>query len=98
MTSPHLIEGFEWDDGNSLKSEDKHGVTRVEAEQVFITERLLVIGDERHSVAERRYHAFGQTEAGRWLHVSFTMRGSRVRVISARDMNRKERKRYEQQA
>jgi uncharacterized DUF497 family protein len=94
-----VIEGFEWDEGNAVKSEQRHGVSPAEAEQVFLTDRLLVVPDERHSVRETRYHAFGRTGAERWLHVTFTVRrnGTRIRVISARAMNRKERLRYEQE-
>jgi uncharacterized protein len=96
MISLDDVEGFEWDSGNSLKSETKHGVTRAEVEQVFLADRLLVVRDERHSGSESRYHALGRSDAGHWLHVSFTLRGRRLRVISARAMNRKERKRYDE--
>ena len=93
------IEGFEWDDGNSRKSADKHGVTQAEAEQVFFNEPLLVTADARHSASESRFHALGRTDAGRLLHVTFTVRqqGTRLRVISARAMHRKERGRYEEE-
>jgi uncharacterized DUF497 family protein len=90
------VEGFDWDAGNSRKSADKHGVTQAEAEQVFFCETLLVLADDRHSLAELRYHALGHTDDGRHLHVSFTLRGEGrlIRVISARDMHRKEKLRY----
>jgi uncharacterized DUF497 family protein len=89
------VEGFEWDDGNARKSSDKHGVSQVEAEQVFFNEPLLVVEDRRHG-GQMRFHALGQTDEGRSLHVTFTLRGgaTRIRVISARDMSRKERARY----
>jgi uncharacterized DUF497 family protein len=92
------VDGFEWDDGNGRKSQAKHGVSQPEAEQVFFNRPLFVSEDERHSRDERRFHALGQTDAARRLHVSFTLRqdGKRLRVISARDMNRKERAFYEQ--
>jgi len=92
-------EGFEWDAGNSRKSADKHGVGQGEAEQVFFNAPLLVLSDERHSILEPRYHALGRTDAGRRLMISFTLRdtGRRIRVISARDMHRKERVRYAQE-
>jgi uncharacterized DUF497 family protein len=94
------VEGFEWDEGNSRKSEDKHGVTQAEAEQVFFNDPLLVVEDERHSTTEQRFHALGRTDRGRQLHVTFALRqnGTRLRVISARDMHRKERIRYGQEA
>ena len=88
------IEGFDWDEGNSRKSADKHGVGPAEAEQVFFNEPLLVVEDARHSVNEPRFHALGRTDDGRLLHISFTLRGRLVRVISARATHRRERYRY----
>ena len=93
------IEGFEWDAGNRGKN-GKHGVTDGEAEQVFFGEPLLVLEDSRHSGTERRFHALGQTLVGRRIHVTFTLRDDnrRIRVISARDMHRKERAAYDTKA
>jgi len=92
------IEGFDWDAGNARKSE-KHGVTQAEAEQVFLNEPLFITPDEEHSESERRYRALGEAASGRRLTVIFTLRkaGTLVRVISARNMNAKERKLYEQE-
>lgn len=94
-----LVEGFEWDDGNARKSVDKHGVTQSETEQVFFNAPLLVQADERHSDDEPLFHALGKTDDGRVVHVTFTLRasGTRLRVISARDMSRKERSRYDKE-
>jgi uncharacterized DUF497 family protein len=94
------IEGFEWDEANSRKSIDKHAISRAEAEQVFFNEPLLIVEDVRHSSYEIRLHALGQTDVGRPLHISFTLRGNGklIRIISARTMHRKERLRYEQEA
>ena len=94
-----LIVGFDWDDGNSRKNDDKHGVTQADAEQVFTDERILIADDTTHSVTETRYQALGKTLVGRHLHISFTLRRGKtlVRVISARNMNRQERRRYETQ-
>ena len=91
--------GFDWDDGNSSKSLDKHGVSQQEAEQVFVDPRVLVLVDEKHSGKEQRFHAYGMTPLGRWLQVSFTLRQNEmlIRVISSRNMSRKERARYEQE-
>jgi uncharacterized DUF497 family protein len=91
------IEGFEWDEGNSRKSLEKHDVSQAEAEQVFFNEPLLIVEDVSHSSDEIRLHGLGQTDAGRLLHISFTLRGKLIRVISARTMHRKERLRYEQE-
>lgn len=92
-----LVEGFDWDVENRRKSVDKHGVTQAEAEQTFFDPRLLMLPDSRHSIDEPRYHALGRTDDGRNLHITFTLRGSGrlIRVISARDMHRKERFIYE---
>lgn len=91
------ITGFDWDAGNARKNE-KHGVSMAEAEQVFFNMPLLLLEDGKHSQREARHHALGQTDAGRLLHLTFTLRkaGSLIRVISARDMHRKERTIYEQ--
>jgi uncharacterized DUF497 family protein len=93
------IAGFDWDDGNSRKSVDRHDVSQAEAEQLFLDPRLLVSADEKHSASEPRFHALGSTSAGRLLQISFTLRqnATRIRVISARDMNRKERTLYEEE-
>ena len=93
------IVGFDWDDGNSRKSLKKHGVSQMEAEQVFLDPRLLMLTDDKHSVHETRYHAYGSTAAGRRLQLSFTLRrdATLIRVISVRSMSRKERARYEQE-
>ena len=92
------VTGFDWGEGNSRKNAEKHGVNQAEAEQVFLNEPLLVLGDVRHSQQEPRFHALGRTDTGRLLHLTFTVRGEGklIRVISARDMNRKERNIYDQ--
>jgi uncharacterized DUF497 family protein len=94
------IVGFDWDAGNARKSVDRHGVTQAEAEQVFFGEGLIVAEDARHSLVEPRFHALGRTADGRRLHVTFTLRGggTLIRVISARDMHRRERRVYEPEA
>jgi uncharacterized protein len=90
------ILGFEWDAGNARKSEDKHGVSQAEAEQVFSNQPLLFFADIAHSDKERRYHAYGRTHSGRLLQLSFTLRqdDTVLRVISIRPMSVKERIRY----
>ena len=98
MTHLGQITGFEWDDGNSRKSADKHDVSQAEAESIFFNDPLIVVADLKHSETERRFHALGRTAQDRLLHITFTLRqnGTMIRVISARDMHRKERKAYEQ--
>ena len=92
------IAGFDWDAGNDRKSSDKHSVSKFEAEQVFFNEPLLIVEDVKHSQDEERYHALGRTDKTRMLHITFTLRssGTLIRVISARDMHRKEKVIYEQ--
>lgn len=98
MIDLHLVEKFEWDDGNSRKNE-KHGITQAEAEQVFVNEPLLLLPDMKHSQSEQRFHALGKTNDNRPVHVTFTLRddGTRIRIISARTMHRKEESIYEQE-
>lgn len=88
-------DGFEWDDGNDTKNWTRHHVTRGEIEQVFFRSPFLVAHDVRHSQTEERFYGLGQTAADRGLFVVFTLRGQHIRVISARDMNRRERGHYE---
>jgi uncharacterized DUF497 family protein len=90
------ITGFDWDERNARKN-DKHGVSMAESEQVFFNMPLLVLEDSIHSLQETRFHAMGRSDNGRLLHITFTLRHSneKVRVISARDMLRKERIFYE---
>jgi len=92
------VTGFDWDEGNARKSAEKHGVTQAEAERVFFNQPLLLLPDPSHGEGEDRYHALGTTDEGRLLHITFTLRdsGRLIRIISARDMHRKERHVYEQ--
>jgi len=96
MLDLDCITGFDWDKGNARKNE-KHGVSMAEAEQVFFNSPLLLLEDGAHSQSESRFHALGKTDAERGLHITFTLRqsGALIRVISARDMHRKERAIYE---
>ncbi|MCK7546228.1 BrnT family toxin [Marinobacter bryozoorum] len=92
------VTGFDWDEGNSRKNAEKHGVNQSEAEEIFFNEPLLVLEDSKHSQTEVRFHALGETDDERLFHITFTLRqnGTLIRVISARDMHRKERAVYEQ--
>ena len=89
------FKGFEWDEGNVNKNWDSHRVSPHEAEQVFFNHPSIVADDVRHSRIERRYFVLGQTDNNRALFVAFMVRGDRIRVISARDMSRRERKVYQ---
>ncbi len=101
MTSPlaDLVAqttGFEWDAANAPKLLARHRVTPGEVEQAFFHIPLLLAFDLKHSSLEPRYLALGRTTDARLLHIVFTIRGDRLRPISARDMNRKERSHYVQ--
>jgi uncharacterized DUF497 family protein len=87
--------GFEWDDGNAEKNWLLHQVSQTESEQVFFNRPLVVAEDDLHSNREIRYYALGRTDAGRLLFVVYTLRAEKIRIISARDMTRRERKEYE---
>lgn len=86
--------GFDWDEGNAPKLPARHHISVAECEQVFFNEPLLIAEDAVHSVADPRWAAWGRTAEGRALAVVLTLRGERIRPLSARDMNRKERRRY----
>lgn len=90
--------GFEWDKGNTLKNWERHKVTQGECEQVFFNEPLVVFDDLKHSQEEQRMYLLGATDSGRLLFLVFTIRKKLLRVVSARDMNKKERKLYNEQA
>jgi len=88
------FSGFQWDRGNTDKNLIKHNVENWECEQVFLNRPLLALDDPKHSVSEERWAAFGKTDGDRFLVVIFTKRNHLIRIISARDMNRRERKFY----
>lgn len=90
------VKGFEWDKGNITKNWEKQKITHVECEEVFFNSPLLLKEDIKHSESENRYYALGKTNTDRLLFVVFTIRNNRIRVISARDMSRKERRQYAQ--
>jgi len=90
------FSGFQWDSGNIDKNFVKHNAENWECEQVFFNRPLLVFDDPKHSVSENRWAAFGKTDGDRFLVVIFTKRDNLISVISARGMNRGERKFYDE--
>lgn len=86
--------GFEWDEGNTDKNWILHQVSRSECEQVFFNEPLVVADDVAHTEIEKRWYLLGKTDSDRLLFIFFTLRDKLIRVISARDMHKKERKIY----
>jgi uncharacterized protein len=89
------IVGFDWDEGNLDKNWIKHQVSHTECEEVFFNLPLMIEKDIKHSRTENRYYVLGRTLQNRLLFIVFTKRENKIRVISARDANRKERKIYE---
>jgi len=88
------LKGFEWDEANVAKNWVRHKVTYVECEEIFFNQPLIVSYDYSHSQSENRYIALGKTDLERFLFVVFTIRADRIRIISARDMSKKERRYY----
>jgi uncharacterized DUF497 family protein len=86
--------GFDWDKANIEKNWQKHRVNPFECEEAFFNEPLYVYEDDKHSEKEARFYALGRTSAGRLLFIVFTIRGRLIRVISARNMSRKEKEEY----
>jgi uncharacterized protein len=87
--------GFDWDEDNAVKNWERHGVTPEEAEEVFFHDPFVMRSDLQHSKREKRYCALGKTARDRRLFVAFTIRGKLIRIISARDMSRRENEEYE---
>ena len=86
---------FEWDKGNVDKNFKKHKVTNIEAEEIFRNKPLIIINDAIHSLVEGRFIAHGNTSKKRNLTIIFTIRKQKIRIISARNQNKRERKIYE---
>ena len=86
---------FVWDDGNSNKNLVKHRVSNQECEEIFVAGRVIFAEDFLHSTSEIRYIAVGPSKSNRLLYIVLTIRNNRIRIISARDTNNKERKLYE---
>lgn len=91
------VEGFDWDKGNIVKNWERHRVSYTECEEVFFNSPLIAGTDEKHSEGEDRRYLLGKTDNERLLFVVFTIRGKKIRVISARDMNKRERRIYYEQ-
>ncbi len=89
-------EGFDWDERNSEKNWILHQVARSECEQVFFNEPLIVADDTKHSQIEKRWFVLGKTDTERLLFMVFTIRNKLIRIISARDMNKKEKEVYDE--
>lgn len=91
------VEGLDWDEWNIKKNWERHRVTHIECEEVFFNEPLVVKEDTGHSKTEDRYYLLGRTDSDRFLFVVFTIRHNKIRIISARDMSKKERRLYNEE-
>jgi uncharacterized protein len=89
------VDGFEWDEANRDKIVSKHGISESQCEEVFFDEKKKLLRDRIHSGVEARYILIGKTAAHILLFTVFTIRGKKIRVISARPLNKKERSLYE---
>lgn len=96
MLDLNTVTGFDWDENNREKNWERHQVSAGECEEVFFNIPLLLEDDPSHSQKEPRYYVLGHTISGRRLFIAFTIREDKIRVISARDMSKKERSIYEQ--
>lgn len=91
-------KNFDWDKGNIDKSYLKHGITPRQAEEAFVDVKLILIEDIKHSQSEKRHIVIGKNSDGKILFTVFTKRGHKIRIISARSANNKERRAYEKKA
>lgn len=89
--------GFDWDEHNLDKNWYRHQVTNEECEEIFFNTPIIVNSDKKHLKSETRYAALGRTDRNRRLFVAFTVRNHLIRIISARDMNARETKRYDKE-
>ncbi len=86
--------GFDWDEHNSCKNWNKHLVDMNECEEIFFNQPLIVFNDIKHSKLEKRFYSLGKTDKERKLFIVLTIRNNLIRIISARDMSKKEKVRY----
>lgn len=92
------VTGFDWDSGNSTKNQKKHNVCIEEAESAFFNTPVITNTDEKHSTSnENRFYLLGKSFNNRKLFIVFTIRKEKIRIISARDMSKKERAIYEKE-
>lgn len=99
ITLPAVLT-FDWDIGNTTKSWIRHRVSAKEQEEAFLAKERMIVEDENHSKQEKRFLLYSKTCTGRRLIVAFTIRNieqeEKIRPISARSMNGKEARLYEE--
>jgi uncharacterized DUF497 family protein len=84
------VKNFQWDKGNEDKNWSKHSVSNQECEEIFFDRDKKFLEDMLHSGKEKRYIIIGRTKKQRILFIAFTVRRSKIRAISARDLNKRE--------
>ena len=89
------LKGFDWNKWNVDKNWIKHKVSIKECEEIFFDKSKKILNDLLHSSREKRYIILGKTLKKRLLYAVFTVRRNKIRIISARDINKKEIKLYE---
>ena len=97
MINLSKITGFDWNNGNIYKNWLKHKIKAEECEQIFFHKPLIINFDSKHSNSENRYYTLGKTDSFKLIFTVFTIRKNKIRIISARSMNKKERKIYGKQ-
>lgn len=86
---------FQWDKGNNDKPK-KHGLTLGETEEAFSDKNKVIFEDWKHSGTEQRVTLLGKTQRGKLLNITYTIRKNKIRIITARSINKKEVKLYEE--
>ncbi|OGE26112.1 hypothetical protein A3C26_00140 [Candidatus Daviesbacteria bacterium RIFCSPHIGHO2_02_FULL_39_12] len=94
MKTVKLVFAFAWDKGNREKPK-QHGLTLEETEEAFFDENKIIFADWKHSVTEQRVTLFGKTKQGKLLNITYINRGSKIRIITARPINKREVHLYE---
>lgn len=89
-------DGFEWDDSKAAANLRNHHVTFEMARDVFEDPFAIELVDRGQHPNEERYGMIGMVE-GRLLFVAYTMRGDRIRIISARKTEPHERRKYHEE-
>ena len=87
---------FEWDDAKAAANLARHGVSFKTAQLAFADVFAVESADLRENYGERRYIWLGMVR-NRLLHVAYTIRSERIRIISARPAEPRERRRYHEE-
>ena len=98
MRGTEEATNFDWDSGNRGKNLQKHGITDEESEEAFFDSEKKILKDILHSDTEERHILLGQTRHNKTLFIVFTKRKNKIRIISSRPLNKKEKQLYEKKA